>query len=162
MVSNVAVLCASLLLSYVLVNEHIVHPVSRLGIGLPANEIGKALTLQGVDWSANGQTLLLVVSSHCGFCVRSTPFWHKLSLLKISHHLNTKFVAASYEKPNTILEFLQQHDIRVDGVVSTPLSDLGVEATPTLMLVDSHGKVLNEWIGLLDNKGEDRIISELN
>jgi hypothetical protein len=46
-------------------------------------------------------------------------------------------------------------------VVSASLDDVHVEATPTLLLVDAHGKVEKSWVGQLDDSGQKQVQSQL-
>ena len=46
-------------------------------------------------------------------------------------------------------------------VISAPLNATGVSATPTLLLVDGHGKVEKAWIGKLDDVGQKQVQSQL-
>lgn len=162
--SNLAVLCAAMLLCYVLVTQYIVKPHTTASntSSAPHRAEGKTLNIAGVNWSANGRSLVLAISSHCGYCLRSTGFYHKLSDLKTSKHFQTKLIAVLPEDSSSAMNFLQQHEVVVDGVVNAPLADIDVEGTPTLMIVDKSGKVLKEWVGLLDATGEKQVISQLN
>jgi len=44
-------------------------------------------------------------------------------------------------------------------VVSSQLDAMGVSGTPTLLLVDSKGKVEQAWVGKLDDKGQQQVQS---
>ena len=46
-------------------------------------------------------------------------------------------------------------------VVSASFDSLGVEGTPTLLLVDKLGKVEQAWVGKLDDSGQKQVQSEL-
>ena len=107
-------------------------------------------------------TVVLALSSHCGYCLRSTSFYHRLSEQKNAQHAKTKIVAVMAENPSLAATFLGQHQVSVDQISTAPLSALGVDATPTVLLVDGKGKVLREWVGLLDSAGEKQVISQLD
>jgi hypothetical protein len=44
-------------------------------------------------------------------------------------------------------------------VVQSRLDSIGVSGTPTLLLVDSNGKVQQAWVGKLDDQGQRQVQS---
>jgi hypothetical protein len=46
-------------------------------------------------------------------------------------------------------------------MVHMDFSTIKVPGTPTLLLVDNNGKVLNVWVGKQDEKGEKEILEVL-
>jgi uncharacterized protein (DUF2126 family) len=51
--------------------------------------------------------------------------------------------------------------VKVDEVEQASFIDLGILGTPTLILVDSSGKVVNKWEGALSPSMESEVISQL-
>lgn len=51
--------------------------------------------------------------------------------------------------------------VKVDDVEQASLGDLGILGTPTLVLVDSTGKVINKWEGALSPTGESEVMGQL-
>jgi hypothetical protein len=59
-------------------------------------------------------------------------------------------------------EFLTAHNMKVDQVTpNRPLTDIGVDGTPTVILVKPDGRIAKEWVGELDPKTQDSVISQL-
>jgi hypothetical protein len=54
---------------------------------------------------------------------------------------------------------LQSGGVAVDGVFSQPLDSLKVTGTPTLLLLDSNGRVARAWVGQLTPQGEKEVIA---
>jgi|SRR5579863_175564 len=161
--SYVAVLCSCALLAYVLLTQYVFNP------GAVANApqarqptLGRTIALANVNWAGSDRSIVLAISSHCGYCMRSTSFYHRLSEERNSRHAKTRLVAVMAEGQSSASSFLDQNHVSVDQVATAPLSAVGVDATPTLLLVDGHGKVLREWVGLLDASGEKQVISQLD
>ena len=159
-ISNIAVICTALLFSYVLVTKFVMSPPpSQSTIPHPAE--GKHLSLAGVDWSANKRTLVMAMSSHCGFCVRSTPFYQKLGSSADLKSKRVGLIAVLPDDPATNSSFLDHYKVKVDQVINSQLASINVEATPTLLLVNSKGVVEREWIGMLDSTAESQVRSQL-
>jgi hypothetical protein len=49
--------------------------------------------------------------------------------------------------------------VTIDGVFSQPLDSLKVTGTPTLLLLDSNGRVARAWVGQLTPQGEEELIA---
>lgn len=54
---------------------------------------------------------------------------------------------------------LRSGGVIVDGIFSQPLESIKVTETPTLLLLDSSGRVDNVWVGQLSPQGEKDVIS---
>ena len=54
---------------------------------------------------------------------------------------------------NTVKEVVQSEGLGVHALAGVPLEKLKISATPTLLLVDRNGTVLNAWIGVLSPTG---------
>ena len=82
----------------------------------------------------------------------SAPFYQKVSatLLKSPR---VRFVAASRDTPEVTARYLKDHGVRVDAIATVP-NAFPVYGTPTLILLDAQGKVLNSWVGMLPKEGE--------
>lgn len=72
-----------------------------------------------------------------------------------------QLIAVLPEATQSGQEFLHAHQVRVDEVANASLSNLHVEATPTLLLVDVHGKAIKEWIGKLTPDGEQQVTTAI-
>jgi hypothetical protein len=58
-------------------------------------------------------------------------------------------------------KYLHDADVSVNQFVSTQLATLGVSGTPTLLLVNSKGKVEKVWNGLLDQTRQEDVLAQL-
>jgi hypothetical protein len=57
--------------------------------------------------------------------------------------------------------FLKKAEVPTNRVVSTNLSAIGVSGTPTILLVDSRGKVQEEWKGLLTDQRKQQLLTRV-
>jgi hypothetical protein len=58
-------------------------------------------------------------------------------------------------------QYLSEIDVAVDDILNLSLADIKVTATPTLLLVDSSGKVKEVWVGKLNPAREKEVIDRL-
>jgi len=130
---------------------------NRLGIGRshPSDPIGTRLKLDGVDWRGH-PSLLLALSVGCHFCTESADFYRKLAAecRKDGLHLS----AALPQPENESKSYLLNLGVHVDDVKQVSLSSLGVDGTPTLLLVDSSGIVKKAWVGKLQAEREQQVL----
>lgn len=117
----------------------------------PARIDGAAI---GVDFAAASRTLLMVIQSDCHFCEQSRPFYGHLP-----RGGDTQIVIAAPLGDTDIESY--RHLIEPDEVVFVEPGVLPVRGTPTLLLVDSEGRVDAAWIGLLDSRREAEVLEVL-
>ena len=58
-------------------------------------------------------------------------------------------------------EYLISKNLQVDEVRQMRLSDISVAGTPTLILVDDKGVVLESWVGKLSLQKENEVFSSV-
>jgi hypothetical protein len=121
---------------------------------------GKALGGSDIDWSKNQQTALVVLRKDCRFCDESAPFYQRLAK-ELSGQTKTHLVAVLPGSMEENKRYLKDKMLEVEDVRSASLSAMGVRGTPTLLLVDNTGKVVEEWFGKLPAAREDEVIARL-
>ena len=109
------------------------------------------------------RALLVFMSADCRYSVESAPFWKKLwptaSLGSGTSH--TEVIAVTRDRRAKIDDYLADHAIVVDAVLTTDATVPGIPFVPMLVLADQAGMVLNRWIGLLDKATENQVLSVL-
>jgi hypothetical protein len=120
---------------------------------------GKVVPLHGVDWEANGTTLVMYISTGCHFCQESTPFYQRLTAVK--GHGKVKLIAVLPQSVEESTKYLHEHGIKVDQVLSASLTSIGVTATPTLMMVSENGVVFDSWRGKLNDDRQNELLAKL-
>ncbi len=163
--SYIMVILAATLFSAVIVRQQLRYqpsnsPVLSAG-ALPKDLEGKTIMLPGVAWGNSHKSLVLAISSHCGYCLRSTDFYNTLSRKAVSSPLHPKLLAVMPDTLEADRAFLAKYGVRVDQVLAAESASFQVQGTPTLLLVNNHGQVLKEWIGLLGSDGQKQVISAL-
>lgn len=153
---NLAILAAFLLVA-ALAAQRFWH--TRTADRLSEPEIGAQVSLAGVDWSKSNRTLVLAISTTCHFCSESAEFYKKLVPEAISHGVSVVAVL-----PQPIAEgklYLDGLGVRVENVRQSPLVDVDVGGTPTLLFVDSRGKISKAWVGKLAPERESQVLAGL-
>jgi len=114
----------------------------------------KLPSLDGWDWGAHEQTLVLGLRKGCHFCEDSAPFYQRLIAQQQPGGSNSTIVAVFPDTADTVKEVVQSEGMGVHALAGVPLERLKISATPTLLLVDRSGTVLNSWIGMLSPRQE--------
>lgn len=159
LITNVAVIVTSVALLGFLGNlwyQNHHAPLSRVERARAL--VGSTVQLPGVDFTRKNKTLLIAISSTCHFCQESQPFYSQLTHTPgVTANLIAVLPMPQSDAENyvhsTISPSLQ--------VVSASLATIGVNSTPTLLLVDSKGKIEKAWIGKLDDVGQKQVRSQL-
>jgi len=148
------------LLGGVLVKPYIFPAVPK---SVPTNEgikIGTKLTLTDVDWNKSEKNLVLVLSSTCRFCNESAPFYQKLAAQKTGQN-NIRLIAVMPQTAAEAKQYLDNHKISVDEIKQTNPDTINVRGTPTLVLVDNTGAVVQSWVGKLPPEKEEEVFQQL-
>lgn len=128
---------------------------------LPAMKRGQVLTVPGYAPDNRQPTLVMALSTHCSFCQASVPFYQKLTAFKKSAPQGLRLLAVLPEDQDAAIAYLKEHGIAADAVLSLPLSGIGVNGTPTLMLLDERNKLEEFWVGKLTDGQEATVLARL-
>lgn len=153
--ANIAIIIVSILLGYFLI-QRFFFP-SQNPQPKPLTEIAKGtkISVPEVDWSANQKTLLLVLQKGCRFCTESMPFYK--TLVEKSKEKGVKVVAVLPNSREEGSQYLRENGVEIQEVRKTQLNTINVQGTPTLILVNEKGEVINSWVGKLPSNKEDEI-----
>ena len=158
-VANVCVIAAALLfvcsISWLFLRQYISMRVSHSSISK-----GTKITLPEFNWSLSSQSLLLVLSTECKYCSASTPFYRRL-VNQARLTLKTRLLAIFPQAVNESREYFAKHDVKLDTVRQAVPASLGVKGTPTLILVDTNGVVIQSWDGMVPPEVENEILALL-
>lgn len=121
--------------------------------------IGSQVDLSGVDFSQHSKTLILALQAGCHFCAESAPFYKRL--IENVQDKNIKVVAVLPSNTDESIKYLKNLGINDLEVKQSSLNSLQVAGTPTLILANDKGVVINSWIGKLDSAKEDEMINNL-
>jgi len=114
---------------------------------------GMKVNLPGVDWARNEQTLLLVLDEKCRFCTESAPFYQRLTEATATNS-KLRLIAVLPQEVSAGRQYLLSHKVPIEDVRQSSLDAIGVEGTPTLILVNAKGEVIEAWAGKLTPEQE--------
>ncbi|HEY2391991.1 MAG TPA: hypothetical protein VGK22_12540 [Candidatus Angelobacter sp.] len=154
-VANIGIVIVALLLVGLWLKGSLLHP-SGSQHNIP---IGSKISLKTVDWQTNGKSMVLALSTTCHFCTESAGFYRELA--KECQKRNVRTVAVLPQPVNEARLYLANEGVSVDEIVSSPLADLQVAGTPTLLLVDQGARVRGAWYGKLPETSEKDVIAGL-
>ncbi len=158
---NVAIILVSVLIVVAFIRAgHRSSPLPAVPLKRSIDPIGRQVFVEGIDWSKSEQTMVLFLSTQCGYCKKSEPFYHRLN--GEPRDPQAARLIAVFPQPNQNgKEYLEQAHIVVDDLRQRPATDLRVRGTPTLVLVDRNGIVRNKWEGLLSPAQEAEVMTLL-
>lgn len=152
--SDIATIVLVLLIGYIVVTKYLLTPkptnlAIRAGDHLPQ--------INGVDWSEHDRTLLLVLRKGCPFCEDSAPFYRTL-VADCSHRADVGLVAVFPDDTQVAQHVTESENINIETVGDVSLGKLKVPGTPTLILADRTGRVMDSWVGMLSPELEKEVI----
>jgi hypothetical protein len=161
-VANIAVIATSLVVCTVLIRRYVLPSkgesaaTARVGDTQLRNSSswqssitpGTKIPTPIIDWGKSDRTIVLALSTTCHFCTDSAPFYQKLAHDK---RTDVRIVALFPQSVREGRTYLDNLGIKVDEVTQSPLNSVGAVATPTLLLVDRQGTIVDSWVGKLSN-----------
>ncbi|HEV2800125.1 MAG TPA: hypothetical protein VGW12_06500 [Pyrinomonadaceae bacterium] len=163
LLANIAIIAVALVLGGVLVKKYVLADgQADKQAAAPQPDIrvprGTQLSLPGVDWAHNDQTLLLVVSDTCRYCTNSAEFYRRLVQEKAAKG-GPRLVAVLPQDMDRSRAYVDKLGVAVDEVKQSPLDAVGVKGTPTLILVNREGQAIESWVGRLAPDKEAEVLS---
>lgn len=160
-VTNIAVLLvAAVFLGNFAWNYAHRQPAQQLRPGLAK---GKSFApLHGVDYSHAPQTLLIAMNTECGYCKESIPFYQQLVSNRTEQNKNTKLIAIFPEGQDAVQQYLEENQLEIESISSADFKALNLAGTPTMVLLDSSGKVIDFWVGKIPKEAEPQVRQALN
>lgn len=103
-----------------------------------------------------GHTVVLALRTSCEYCTRSVPFYR--DLLDTYRESEVVHITAVFpDDAGVATAYLRVQQLEVPAVTDQPLAALKVVGTPTVLILDSQGRILRAWVGLLPREGEAEV-----
>ena len=159
--SNILIIVVSLILGVILVQKYFLAPSKTLSRPNQIEPvIGSKVNLRDMAWSPQSKTLILAMQTGCHFCNESMPFYKRL--IEATKDKNIKLVAVFPTSVEDSTAHLDSLGIKNLEVKQMPLTNIQVRGTPTLILTNSDGEILNFWVGKLPPEKEAEVIDKLS
>ena len=154
---NISIIVVACLLATVLVRNYLLAKPSYVTETNERSEVQAKLSIPGVEFSSTRRTLILALSTTCHFCSESAPFYKQLA----KNAKNMRVIAVIPQELSEGRDYLKGLSVTVDEVRQVSLDTIGVNGTPTLMLLDSSGVVTKRWVGKLTAEGQRDVMDAL-
>lgn len=159
MATNVAILLVAALVIGTYAASYIAKRHYRQPEGL---QKGKTIQrIPGQDYANASQTLLIALNPQCGYCNESIPFYREIIKARGTSKQSSRIIAVFQIPPPDMKQYLQEKLLDVDAMAEVNFSDLNIQATPTMILVDNNGNVLDFWVGKLSTDDAQQILKTI-
>jgi thioredoxin-related protein len=157
--ANIAIIVVAVLLSIVLIKSYLLPDRSKEPRDLRV-PTGSKVSVPGVDWAGNNRTLLVVLQKGCHFCSESAPFYQRL-VREVGTAGNPHLIAVLPQTVDEGKKYLNELGVPIEDIKQAELDAVGVGGTPTLVLVNNQGVVVNSWVGKLSAENEEGVLRQL-
>ena len=121
---------------------------------------GSRVALQHVNWAGNKLTVVFALSTECHFCSGNAALYRSIvDSLRATH--NGVTVALLPQQVVLSRQYLSALNVTPDQVVQNSIAAVGARATPTIIAVDSQGRVLKSWVGRLSENDAAAVRREI-
>lgn len=152
--NGVSVACLAFLVWRLLYSSPSVPPPDLTGL------VGTEFRLAGVQWGQSPRTVILALSPTCPACKMSSGFYR--ALIDSARPEDFRVIAVSQVSADALRPYVVELGIeKSKDLYQAALRPLGVRLTPTLVIVDSHGKVESAWAGRLSGSQEREVFAAL-
>lgn len=156
LLANIAIIVVAVLLGGVLVKRYL-WPQPQSPQSQARIQPGTKLSVPGVEWGKNERTLLLVLSTSCRYCTESSPFYQRLAQEKAKKG-GVGLIAVLPQSVGDSQKYLNDLGVPVDDVKQAGLDAVQVRGTPTLIVADRAGAVVESWVGKLPAEKEVEVL----
>jgi thioredoxin-related protein len=156
--ANIAIIVVAILFSAVIIQKYLLPSSNQPERAAPV--IGKQMNLSDVNWASQPKTLILALSTTCRFCNESAPFYRRL--IESVKGRNVQLIAVFPTETEAGRAHLKELGLADLEVRESPLANMQVSGTPTLILTNDKGEVTNYWLGKLSPEREVEVINKIN
>lgn len=156
--TNVAVLLVAMVVLATIASNLLAPSVSLEG-GLRKG--GAFPQLPGVDYGKSSKTLLTSLSVRCDYCSESLPFLKEVARIHADAANAVRIIAVFADPESEVKRYIDQRQLNFPAVSGADLKTLNLSATPTYVLVDSNGRIVDFWIGKPSTDVEQQIVKAI-
>ena len=113
--------------------------------------------IDGLRLGSDRKTLVLYLRSSCAYCTQSMEFYRRLA----AQPDRPTLVVMGPESEQVLRDYVNQHGVIVDHIVTVPRAALKFPGTPALALVEPDGTVQKAWVGKLSANREGEVLKTL-
>ena len=146
--TNIAVIMAALVVSGIFLLNYFRPTDSNAPRLREGFQTGQQLqSLPGITYSDAPKTLVIALNTTCGFCTESVPFYNKLAEAHRVSKSPLRIVTVFPNSEDDVKRYVQEHQLALVSKASVNFQPLHIVGTPTMLLLDQDGKVIDFWLG---------------
>lgn len=162
-VANIAIIVVCIIAAAILIRNNFLQPQQQ-GNRPPEAEVGEQFdALRQVVPAGAERAMVVALSPTCHFCNESMPFYKQLIDQRNQSGSPVKVIAA-VPRDDAKAEEQQKFagaGVQPDALVTVDFASIKVPGTPTILHVDNQGKILDVWVGKLDESGQKEVLQAL-
>jgi len=163
--ANTAIALVALLIGFTLIRQQVDHRKAEKIVAasaamqsaiLPGKPLAQPV---GYQWGSHDRTLVLALRYGCIHCEHNMLFYKQLQGKVQQSDAKTSLLSVFPDDA-----FVAQHDLDAHSLKGMPFlanvdfANLHVPGTPTLLLVNDKGTILQSWIGELSPREQDEVM----
>jgi thioredoxin-related protein len=154
--ANISIFFAVIIFLSILIRNEVIHKTNQPTGGQALSRVAenKKISIPEIPFPREHEVLLMALSTNCHFCKESSPFYRDLDDRKKG---KIEIIAAFPQSLDVIKSYMKDEGLASDQVISRPLDQIGILATPTLLLLDKSGTVKKMWVGYLDTNKQQEV-----
>jgi hypothetical protein len=158
--TNIVVVLFAVVASVVLVKNYFAPQSASTSAAIRKGSVFPQIA--GTDYKQAPRTLILALNVDCRYCTRSVPFYNSLAEARQENPGQFNIVAAFINNDAALVRsYAEEKQLSVQTIAGVDLDKLGIHLTPTIILVDNRGNVLDSWRGALQPDGEREVFNAL-
>lgn len=107
----------------------------------------------GVSLEPGQRSILIFVRSGCIYCKQSMPFYREL----MGGKMQARLIVLGAESKETLATYCASYGLSPDSIASVPMGATKFAVTPTLVVVEPDGTVVDAWTGELDRSRQAEV-----
>ena len=109
------------------------------------------------DWGSQEKTIILALSTTCIYCTDSAGFYRTL-VDKFGESKEIRIIGVFSEEKEVGEKYLQKLGVKINFIEQASLADINVVATPTIILIDKNRRVVDSWVGKLNETSQTEVL----
>lgn len=114
-----------------------------------------------VGCRASARTLMIALKVGCPFCERSHHLYRQVMQMPAVKNDAVRPVIVMAAESDVARRYADRAGLKQAQLIRANLATVGVELTPTVILLDQNCRVLKRWTGLLNTTDQEDLLNAL-
>ncbi len=157
--SNLAIIVLTIVLIGFVATRYFTTPIPSNSAKAEGVKPGAVIPAGDLVWDKSDMNLVMVLSTACKYCNESAEFYRNLSARRTGS--DVRLIGVLPQPKDEVTKYLGDQKIAVDEIITLNPGQIDVRGTPTLLLVNRNGVVLQVWNGKLPPEKEAEVMGRL-